>query len=88
MLDFTDERHKRGLMILSSKDVRTVERTLFDWKVQSKSAVDYLELIEHKLSKNEIDAHDMEDIKSYIKFVRNHYIEAGRLIDECRKVFM
>lgn len=88
MLDFTDDRHKRGLMILTSKDVRTVERTLFNWEVQSRSVIDYLNLIEHKLNKDEIDAHDMEDIKRYIKNARDYCIEAERLIDECRKVFM
>lgn len=88
MLDFTDERHKRGFMILSSKDVRIVDRTLFDWNVQSKCAFDYLDLIERRLNKEKIDADDIEDMKMYLKFVRNHYIEVSRFSDECRKVFM
>ena len=75
-------------MILSSKDVRTVDRTLFNWEVQSISVVNYLNLIEHKLNKDEIDAHDMEDIKRYIKNARDYCTEAERLIDECRNVFM
>lgn len=88
MLDFTDGMHKRGLMVLTLKDVRTIDRTLFDWTVRSKSVIDYLNLIEHKLNKDEIDAHDMEDIKRYIKHAKDYCIEADCLLDECRKVFM
>lgn len=88
MIDLTNQNHKRGLMVLTSKDVRTVDRTLFDWKVHSKCELDYLELIEHILSKEAINADDIKSMKTYIKFVKDHYIETGNLIDECRKVFM
>lgn len=88
MLDFTDGMHKRGLMVLTSKDVRTVDRTLFSWDVRARNAIDYLELIERKLSKGEMNADDVEDIKRYIKHAKDCCTEAECLVNECQKVFM
>jgi len=55
MIDFTDDEHKRGVMILSSKDVRTVDRYLFDYRCNLMYVDTMLGVIKSSISRMEID---------------------------------
>ena len=88
MLDLTSYDHRRGIMLLNSKDVRTVDSSIFDWKTYNHCALDMLETMRKRmLADTNMDdsIHNacVSDIDAVIKWIK----EAESKIDKAREVF-
>ena len=87
MLDFTNENHKRGVMILNSKDVRVIDNTLFDWKVHTGCAENYVEMLIGRVKRLEISDSEKEDMLAYLQFIQNWIKESAKDMDKARDIF-
>lgn len=87
MIDLTNENHKRGVMILSSKDVRTVDNSLFDWKVHTGCAESYLTLLRKRLESFDIDSSVKDQCLSDIDFCLEWVKKSAVDIDKAREIF-
>ena len=87
MIDLTNDNHKRGVMILSSKDVRTVDNSLFDWKVHTGCIESYLSILRSRISNLDIDSSikdaSLIEIDACMDWVKKSAIN----IDKARDVF-
>lgn len=87
MLDLTNQNHKRGVMVLNSKDVRIIDNTLFDWKVHTGCAENYAEMLINRVERLEISDSEKDDMLAYLGFIQNWIKESGKDIDKARDVF-
>lgn len=87
MIDLTNQDHKRGVMILNSKDVRIVDSALFDWKVHTGCAENYADLIRRRVENLDIDESHRTDILAYIGFIQDWIKRSAKDIDKARDVF-
>lgn len=87
MIDLTNNQHKRGVMILSSKDVRTIDNSLFDWVVQADCMAHYLAVLRARIDKLDIDPSIKDQSFSDIDFCLEHIEKGNKLIDKAREVF-
>lgn len=92
MLDLTSYDHRRGIVILTSKDMRVVSNNLFDWKVHTGCIESHANVIESYL--NEISDHtDGQDKKkidfclNYIDSIKKWIKDASEDIDKAREIF-
>lgn len=87
MLDLTNDNHKRGVMILSSKDVRTVDNNLFNYKVNLSVSDTTLCIIKSRIEQLDIDPSIKSVMLSDLNFVIDNVVAANRYIDKAREVF-
>ena len=87
MIDLTNDNHKRGVMILSSKDVRTVDKNLFNYKANMGVSDTTLCIIKSRIERLDIDPSIKDATLSDLNFVINNIVEANRYIDKARDVF-
>ena len=87
MLDLTNDNHKRGVMILSSKDVRTIDSGLFSWKVHTGCVESYLSVLRSRINDLDIDPSIKDASLSDIDFCMNWVKESAVDIDKARDVF-
>lgn len=87
MIDLTNENHRRGVVILTSKDMRVVNNNLFDWKIHTGCAETYLETLRKRILSLDIDESIKDQCLSDINFCTNWIKESGRDIDKAREIF-
>ena len=87
MIDLTNDNHKRGVMILSSKDVRTIDNSLFNWKVHTGCVESYLSILRSRISNLDIDPSIKDASLSDIDFCMNWVRESAVNIDKAREIF-
>ena len=87
MIDLTNYDHKRGVMILTSKDVRTVDNALFDWKVHTGCIANYAEMISTKINRSKMSDDDKAEINQYIEFIKNWIEQSSGDIEKARDIF-
>ena len=88
MIDLTNENHKRGIMILTSKDVRTIDKNLFDWKVNSMTIRTELRILKSEINKfNNINQNQKDEFNLSIDRIFNWLSENDVHIDRSRDVF-
>lgn len=87
MIDLTNYEHKRGVMILNSKDVRNVDRYLFDWKVHTGCAENYVDMLISRTKRLKISDSEKEDILTYLGFIQDWIKKSAIDIDKAREVF-
>lgn len=88
MLDFTNYNHKRGLMVLNSKDVRTVDNSLFDYRVDLRLVKENLEMISKMKDRMSFDTDELDHDFTFIMNNTLEYIEdAQKLVDRAKNVF-
>lgn len=87
MIDLTNYEHKRGVMILSSKDVRTIDSSLFDWKIHTGCISNYADRIKTIVSNSEMSEASKEDCKQYIEFIQNWIEQSNEDIEKAREIF-
>lgn len=87
MIDLTNDNHRRGVVILSSKDMRSEVNALFDWKVHTGCAEQTLQIIKMRINKLDIDDSIKEatlmDLDSVLHWIK----ESSRDIDKAREIF-
>ena len=69
MIDLTNYENKRGVMILSSKDVRTVKDNLFNYKVNTNVSDTTLCIIKSRIEGLDIDPSIKEATLGDLNFV-------------------
>ena len=87
MIDLTNETHRRGVMILSSKDVRVVDNSLFDWKVHTGCAASYLATLRTRIENLDIDPSVKDASLSDIDFCLDWIKKSAVDIDKAREIF-
>ena len=87
MIDLTNYDHRRGVVILSSKDMRSEVNALFDWKVHTGCAESYLQTLRRRLESLEIDDSIKDQCFSDIDFCLNWIKESSKDIDKAREIF-
>lgn len=87
MIDLTNDNHKRGVMILSSKDVRVVDHSLFDWKVHTGCAENYLSVLRSRIKDLDIDPSIKDASLSDIDFCMDWIKKSAVNIDKAREIF-
>ena len=88
MIDLTNENHKRGIMILTSKDVRTIDKNLFDWKVNSMTIRTELRILKSEINKfNNINQNQKDEFNLSIDRIFNWLSENDVHIDRSRDIF-
>lgn len=87
MIDLTNEDHKRGVMILSSKDVRAVDRNLFDYRVQLEMADTLIAVIKTRINNLDIDDSIKDATISDLNFLLEHVGKANGAAERAREVF-
>lgn len=87
MIDLTNQNHKRGVVILTSKDMRVVCNNLFNYRVMTDCVETYTELLTLKLNKIEMPDEDRRDLLRYIQSIDKWRIEANSNIDKAREIF-
>ena len=87
MLDLTNQNHKRGVMILSSKDVRTVDKSLFDYHVNVDCLDIYVGTVMNRINDLDIDPSIKKATLSDLGYVREHMAAANKCLDKARDVF-
>ena len=87
MIDLTNYEHRRGVVILSSKDMRTGVNALFDWKVHTGCAESTIRILKSRINTLDIDDSikeaSLQDCDSILKWI----IESGKDIDKAREIF-
>lgn len=87
MLDLTNFEHKRGVVILTSKDMRCVCRNLFNYRVMTDCVANYTELLTLKINDIEMPDKDRKDLLRYIQSIDDWRKEANSNIDKAREIF-
>ena len=87
MIDFTDNNHKKGVMILSSKDVRTVDKNLMNYDVQLSCADFYIKVNTDRIKNLDIDPSVKDAILIDLGFVHDDLMAAKKYIDKVQDVF-
>ena len=87
MIDLTNFEHKRGVVILNSKDMRCVCRNLFDYRVLTDCIENYTELLRYKIDKIEMSEEDRKDLYRYIASIDDWRVRANSNIDKAREIF-
>ena len=87
MIDLTNDNHKRGVMILSSKDVRIVDKNLFDYRLNVDILNIYAGTVANRINDLDIDPSIKRATLSDLKYVCEHMIEANKCLDKMRDVF-
>ncbi len=87
MIDLTNYEHKRGVMILNSKDVRTIDRDLFDYKVNLSCIDTYLNIIKSRINKWDIDDSSKQATLQEIDFMLKDLTIANKHIEKAREIF-
>lgn len=87
MIDLTNENHKRGVMILNSKDVRNVDRYLFDWKIHTGCAENYVDVLIARTKTLDVSDSVKESMLSDLGFILDWIKTSAIDIDKAREVF-
>lgn len=87
MIDLTDYYHKKGLMILSSKDVRILERELFDCAVKLQMIESELGMLKTSIHMLNVDEANKKYLIEEIDHVINNAAEAHADVRVSRDVF-
>ena len=87
MLDLTNNNHKRGVMILNSKDVRTVDKYLFDYTCNMEYIRMKLVVLEDRISNLEMDESIKKATLGDIDYMKSVLIRADNNIDKARDIF-
>lgn len=87
MIDLTNQDHRRGIVILNSKDMRVVSNNLFNWKVHTGCVSGYLDTLKNRLSKASLNDKDLNDCLGYIKGIEQWIKDASEDIDKAREIF-
>lgn len=87
MIDLTNENHKRGVMILSSKDVRAVDRNLFDYQVGLTTIDTTLAIIKSRINNLDIDDSIKNATISDLDFMLDRIGKANTAVERAREVF-
>ena len=87
MIDLTNFEHRRGIVILSSKDMRTEVNALFDWKVHTGCAESYLQTLRRRLESMEIDDSIKDQCLSDVDFCLDWIQKSSKDIDKAREIF-
>jgi len=87
MIDLTNENHKRGVMILNSKDVRNVDRYLFDWKIHTGCAENYVDVLIARTKTLDVSDSVKESMLSDLGFILDWIKKSAIDIDKAREVF-
>ena len=87
MIDLTNFEHKRGIMILTSKDVRVVDRSMFGYHTNAECIKTYAIMIEDLIQRNEFSGDDKKTMMHYLKTIQEWCDEADQNVDKLREVF-
>ena len=87
MIDLTNDNHKRGVMILNSKDVRNVDRYLFDWKIHTGCAENYVDVLIARTKTLDVSDSVKESMLSDLGFILDWIKTSAIDIDKAREVF-
>ena len=87
MIDLTNYEHRRGIMILTSKDVRSTTKAAFDWKVHTNCIRDDAEVILLYLQKDELTDEDIRFIKQHAQNIISWTNNVDANINKVREVF-
>lgn len=87
MIDLTNQDHRRGVVILTSKDMRNEVNALFDWKVHTGCAESYLQTLRRRLESIDIDDSIKNQCLSDVDFCLDWIKKSSIDIDKAREVF-
>lgn len=88
MLDLTNFDHRRGVVILSSKDMRVNVQELFRWKVNSQCIDGYIEDIRRCIiSDTGMDDNNVNECLHKLDAIERWLKEADEHIDKAREIF-
>jgi len=87
MIDLTNDNHRRGIVILSSKDMRTGVNALFDWKVHTGCAESYLQTLRRRLESMDMDNSIKDQCLSDVDFCLDWIQKSSKDIDKAREIF-
>ena len=87
MIDLTNYNHKRGVVILTSKDMRCVCDNLFNYKVNSDCVKSYIAIMADKIDEIEMSKQDRMEFKHYIKTINDWVDKANTHIEKARETF-
>ena len=88
MIDLTNFNHQRGVVILSSKDMRTGVRELFEWKVNAECIDGYVDYIRSRIiADSGMDDNNFNDILHRLDAIERWLKEANGHIEKAREIF-
>ena len=87
MIDLTNFEHRRGIVILTSKDMRVVSNNLFNWKVHTGYMENYSRILRSKVEKLDLSDSDRSDMIHYLDRIDKWIKDSSEDIDKAREIF-